>query len=152
MSYLKWSDDLNTGIDVIDGQHRQIVDYINQLHDANETGDRDQVGEVIDALVDYTMSHFSFEEELMEQAGYPFARPHKRVHEVFAKRVGEYQLRFQAGEDVSADLHAMLKRWLVGHIKNDDAAYAEAVRAHARASGPNKDGWLSRTLKRLRAA
>ncbi len=152
MSYLKWSDDLNTGIHVIDGQHRQIVDYINQLHDANETGDREQVGEVIDALIDYTMSHFSFEEELMEEAGYPFSRPHKRVHEVFAKRVGEYQLRFQAGEDVSADLHAMLRRWLVGHIKNDDAAYAETVRAHARASDPNRGGWLARTLKRLRAA
>ena len=33
MAYLDWKDELNTGIRVIDGQHRRIVDYINQLHD-----------------------------------------------------------------------------------------------------------------------
>jgi hemerythrin len=27
MAYLHWSSDLNTGIDVIDKQHKRIVDY-----------------------------------------------------------------------------------------------------------------------------
>jgi len=34
MAHLQWTKDLNTGIDVIDTQHKQIVDYINQLYDA----------------------------------------------------------------------------------------------------------------------
>ena len=101
MTHLVWTDDLNTGIPVIDGQHRQIVDYINQLHDARTTNDRQVVGDVINNLIDYTLSHFSFEEELMVESGYPFAGPHKRVHDVFVKRVGEYQLRFKSGDQAA---------------------------------------------------
>ncbi len=38
MDYLEWTKDLDTGVTVIDKQHRRIVDYINQLVDATETG------------------------------------------------------------------------------------------------------------------
>lgn len=149
MKHLIWTEDLNTGIPVIDGQHRQIVSYINHLHDARESNDRKAIGDVINDLVDYTLSHFSFEEELMLEAGYPFAGPHKRVHDVFVKRVAEYQLRYKAGEDISGELHSLLMRWLVGHIKNDDAAYAAAVIAHTHSVAHQKGGWLSRTLGRF---
>ena len=100
MALLLWQDNLNTGIQVIDDQHRRIVEMINQLHAAQTGGSQLVVAEVIDELVDYTLSHFAFEEELMEEAGYPFCAAHKRVHEVFTKRVSEYRMRFQAGEDV----------------------------------------------------
>ena len=54
MSFLIWQDDLNTGIDVIDAQHRRIIEMINHLHVAQATRDRLAIGEVIDELVDYT--------------------------------------------------------------------------------------------------
>lgn len=149
MAHLTWTRDLDTGIDVIDGQHKRIVDYINQLHDARQTLDRKAVGEVINELIDYTLSHFSFEEELIEEAGYPYTRPHQRVHEVFTKRVEEYRLRYEAGEDISRELHALLTRWLVGHIKNDDAAYVDVVKAHTASLDTSNKGWLSRKLSRF---
>lgn len=34
MAKFVWTDQLNVGIDVIDQQHRRIVEYINQLDDA----------------------------------------------------------------------------------------------------------------------
>ena len=101
MALLVWQDDLNIGIDVIDQQHRRIIEMLNHVHVAQASMQRAAVGEVIDEVVDYTMSHFAFEEELMEEAGYPFCAAHKRVHEVFIKRVSEYRMRFQAGEDIS---------------------------------------------------
>ena len=33
MAVLQWVEDLNTGIEEIDIQHRRIVDYINRLHE-----------------------------------------------------------------------------------------------------------------------
>ncbi len=109
------------------------------------------MAEVIDELIDYTLSHFAFEEELMEEAGYPFSLAHKRVHEVFGKRVGEYRLRFQAGEDVCDELRSMLSRWLFNHIRGDDQAYAPQVIAHLDqfARRHQHGNWLGRTLKRL---
>ena len=151
MALLLWQDNLNTGIQVIDDQHRRIVEMINQLHAAQTGGSQLVVAEVIDELVDYTLSHFAFEEELMEEAGYPFCAAHKRVHEVFTKRVSEYRMRFQAGEDVVDELKSMLSRWLFNHIRGDDKAYAEQVKRHLNkfAREHEEGGWLGRTMKRL---
>ena len=128
MTHMRWSSELDTGINIIDNQHRRIVEYINQLHHAIETEDRSEVAEVIDELVDYTLSHFTFEEDLMEKAGYPFTNAHKKVHKLFTKRVADFQQRFELGEDIGRQLHTALKTWLVNHIRHDDADYAAPVR------------------------
>lgn len=132
MALLVWQDDLNTGIEVIDQQHRRIVEMLNHLYNAQRSMERTVVGEVIDELVDYTLSHFAFEEELMEEAGYAFCAAHKRVHEVFVKRVSEYRMRFQAGEDITDELRTMLSRWLFNHIRNEDHGYVDSAKAYLR--------------------
>lgn len=151
MAHLKWTKDLDTGIDVIDGQHQQIVNYINKLDDAKVTLNRVVIGKVMKDTIEYTVSHFGFEETLIEDAGYEFVRPHKRVHELFVKRVSEYKTRFDGGEDVADELHGLLFRWLFSHIRNDDAAYVPAVKAslaiHERAN--QKQGILKRSLKKF---
>ncbi len=157
MENIAWSPDLNIGIEVIDNQHRRIVNMLNQLNDvrrAHQPGTDARmgaVGDVIAELVDYTLSHFAFEESLMEDASYQFYRAHKRVHDLFVKRVGEYQFRFQGGEDITDELHAMLSRWLVNHIRNDDAAYGPSIKASMDVDVDYRrpDGWVSRSLKRF---
>lgn len=131
MTSMIWSSELDTGIAVIDTQHRRILDYINKLGEAHAGGQgREAVGNVIAELVDYTLSHFSFEEALMEEAQYPFLKPHKKVHEIFTKRVGDFQTRFEVGEDVAAELHKLLVTWLVNHIKRDDYDYVASVKSN----------------------
>lgn len=154
MALLVWQDDLNTGIEVIDQQHRRIVEMLNHLYNAQRSMERTVVGEVIDELVDYTLSHFAFEESLQEEAGYAYCKPHKKVHELFARKVSEYQERMDLGDDVAEELHATLARWLVNHIKRDDADYVESVRAsmapgaRARAEENKKPGWFRRLFGR----
>lgn len=146
-----WTQDLNTGIDVLDNQHKRIVDYINQLGSAIKLRDRGAVGAVLNELVDYTISHFAFEESLQEEAGYQYAKPHKAVHEVFIKRVAKFQEKHDSGEDVAAQLHAMLSTWLIHHIKRDDMAYVQEVNASINRIVENKKegNWLSRSLGRF---
>ena len=43
---MKWNESYNIGIEVIDHQHRQILDYINALEQVKSTGDRDKIREV----------------------------------------------------------------------------------------------------------
>ncbi len=150
VAYLTWRNDLNTGIEVIDTQHRRIVEMINQLHET-QGQDRAAVGVVIEALVEYTVSHFAFEESLMEDAGYQFSRAHKRIHDLFIKRVSDYRARYVAGEDVAGELQDLLSRWLFSHIKEEDASYVGAVRAQMQslASDRSAGGWLSRSMKRF---
>lgn len=149
MALLVWQAELDTGIDVIDQQHHRIVALINQLAEATT---RDDQATVLEELVDYTLSHFAFEEELMEESGYTFGPAHKRVHEMFVRRVGEYRMRFDAGEDIAGELKGMLVRWLFNHIRGDDKSYARHVRHYLDTykrpgHGAANDGWFKRRIK-----
>jgi hemerythrin len=146
MSYFVWDDSLNTGIPVIDSQHRRIVDYINQLQDAIDADDEGSVQEVLDDLVDYTVSHFSFEEHLQEQAKYSNFEAHKKTHEKFARKIHDYRERFHGGEDIAGTLLSDLRDWLIRHIKEEDADYVGA--AKARMDDLDK-GWISKTLAKV---
>ena len=42
--FLHWTSDLDTGIEQVDEQHKILVQYINEMHDAHVAGDREAVG------------------------------------------------------------------------------------------------------------
>lgn len=145
MAHIQWTDDLNTGIQIIDKQHLRIVEYINSLDDIHESHDREEVGRILNELVDYTLSHFAFEESLLEDAGYSFINGHKMVHKLFVKRVGDFQQRFKMGEDITEELLTVLKSWLLNHIKSDDSDYVEIVKANMENINTTKQkGWLKK--------
>ncbi|MBN8706885.1 MAG: bacteriohemerythrin [Bacteroidetes bacterium] len=144
MAFWVWDNGLNTGIQEIDSQHKRIVDYVNQLDEAiavNKTNER--IGVILDDLIDYTYSHFIFEETLMEQAGYPMIDPHKKLHEAFRNRVQSLKTRFDRGEDVALIVRSELKVWLTNHIKGDDVFYVPSVKKSLNPS------FMSRTLKNI---
>ncbi len=150
---ISWSSDLNTGIEVIDKQHMRIVDFINELEVALKSKDKHAIKAVVDDCIDYTLSHFAFEESLQEEAGYQYCKPHKKVHELFTRKVAEYQERLDLGDDIGEELHQMLVRWLINHIKRDDADYVSAVKANmigvikAKEEKQESKGWFARFFK-----
>lgn len=121
---MKWVPEYNTGIDVIDDQHKRILDYINEIDDVALHTDRDRIKQILD----YTQSHFTFEESLQEEAGYKYRVPHKRVHDLFIKKIESYRDRFEMGHSIEAELHEVLSKWLINHIQHDDADYVGAVK------------------------
>jgi len=143
MSYITWSDGLATGINVIDGQHKRIVHYINQLTDAKNLDAPEIIGNVLNELVDYTLSHFAFEESLMDDAGYSAAAIHKRTHDAFREKIQGYQDRHKTGEDVSKELFQLLNIWLMNHIAEDDSSYVPVVKENIKGiNTSDKEGWI----------
>ncbi len=146
-----WTEQQNIGIEAIDQQHRRIVDCINLLDESHCNGDpREDIAAVISQLIDYTQSHFAFEEKMLEDAQYPALNEHKKVHEQFIRRVSDYQLRFDRGEDIALGLSSLLVIWLFNHIKQDDADYARSIKANLQkqsGSVEKKQGFLSWLLK-----
>lgn len=147
MPYIQWNDDLATGIGVIDSQHKRIIHYINQLEDARALNEPDLVNEVLIHLTDYTLSHFAFEESLMEDAGYVGAEIHAKTHDSFREKISEYNKRHKAGEDVSEELSSLLNVWLIEHIASDDSSYTSAVLKNIPGiNSKKKNGWLTSKL------
>ena len=145
---LQWSSDLELDIPVIDSQHKRIVDYINKVEVAHKHHSHNELMDVLDELVDYTLSHFAFEETLMEEAGYPFLKAHQKVHALFTRRVNGYYQQAKAGADVTDELMHTLKAWLINHIKHDDLDYGDMVKANMDAATKRaksrKASWMSR--------
>lgn len=128
MKRLIWTDNLNTGIQVVDRQHGRLVEYINRLYEAQTGGaPKDEIRAIIDELVDYTLTHFAFEEAMLEDIHYPSLDEHKKMHVEFARQVNELRERFRKQEDTAAELNNLMVTWLFNHILNEDARYAEAV-------------------------
>lgn len=150
MALIEWTQDLNTGIQVIDKQHQRIVDYINTLDDVSQIPDRDVVGQVIGDLIDYTYSHFAFEEALMEEAGYEFLTIHRNTHKAFCERIDEFRKRFDDGINVAEPLAELLRAWLINHIMSDDGSYAGLVKEKMpRIESKNQGTWLRSAVKRF---
>ena len=145
MNYWSWDPSLSIGIDTIDEQHKRILDYINELGEARTEKNKEKVTQVLEGLVDYTATHFQFEEDLMEKSGYYLSDAHKRVHRSFIAIINRYIERHHAGEDITRKLMSDLQVWLVSHIKKDDLDYAPLVKKHLKRNRP----WIQRSLKRL---
>ena len=140
MAYWEWSQSLSVGIDEIDRQHKKIIDYINLLDEAVFEKDQDKAKRVLDGLVNYTVTHFAFEEDLMKKMEYEFFTGHQQVHESFKTRIADYQTRFNNGENVSRKLLSELRIWLTNHIKKDDQDYAPKLRES------KHESWWDRAL------
>jgi len=124
--YVEWKDEYSVGIDSIDQQHKRLIHLINQLHTAVDysTGEEFE-REALDELVDYTKTHFSYEEGLMEDNGYPDFEPHKAQHQEMFKKVEEVLSEYEQDQD-AAMMNAVeyLKDWLINHINGTDKEYS----------------------------
>lgn len=149
MARLEWTRDLESGISIIDEQHKRIVEFINELDDACLTGSIAKTSHVMEGLLNYTITHFEFEEALLEKAGYQFLKAHKRIHEIFMKKVAAIRDRAHQGENVAPELLRLLKLWLTSHIKGEDRDYVESVKPLTESSDKEISGWLNTTIKSI---
>ena len=121
-----WSDKLSVGVKSIDDQHKKLVTLVNQLHDGMMAGKgKEAVGPVLKGLIDYTASHFKYEEDLFARTGYPEGAAHKKDHDDLVKKVLEIQKKYeQSGPGVlTIQVMNFLKDWLTAHILGSDMKY-----------------------------
>ena len=115
---IEWDGSLDIGHELIDAQHRSLVDIINRLHmDRLSGAGREHIRAVLMDLYKYTLFHFGEEEGIMRAACYPAAVEHKAEHEAFIARLDTLASRLKTGdEQVAADTFNWLVGWLLDHI------------------------------------
>lgn len=128
---IDWSDDYETGIDIIDEQHKRLFDYFSEIERSIASGRADKVEQVARGLIDYAISHNAFEETLMEKAAYPMIEAHKAIHAAFAERARGYVAKLDSGVDpmkLAREIRTDIGLWLINHIKREDKHYAPVVK------------------------
>jgi hemerythrin len=132
MVFMRWSDDLSVGVGEIDDQHRKLVSLINDLHDAMlAKRGKDVLGKVLADLAAYTEYHFSTEEQYMQKFGYAGLAAHRREHQAFVAKVGEFAKGFEEGRlGLSIQVMSFLRDWVATHIKGSDLRYVDCFHEH----------------------
>ncbi len=126
--YVRWSPRYEVGVEVVDGQHRHLLELINCLGDSLRSGrDFDQLVDALKELVRYTEHHFATEERLMYELGAHGER-HRAEHRRLLDSLMQYTLRLDT-EGVSQSSR-FLQEWLFHHIDEVDRPFAAFLRNH----------------------
>jgi len=125
MALIDWSSNYSVNVKTMDDQHRKLVNIINELNESMKAGRSKEVMErVLKGLVDYTVTHFSAEESLLKNNGYPGYANQKNQHEALIKKVSDFQSKYHSGQIVmGVEIMSFLKDWLLNHISGSDKKY-----------------------------
>ncbi len=125
MSAIEWNDSYSVGIPEFDNHHKYLLELLNKLFDDFTGGvSREDIGSILDELVEYASYHFSAEESWMKQNSYPDLRRHKDEHDGFAAKAYEMLSEYNNGRfDLTEEVLAFLNSWLTNHILGSDAEY-----------------------------
>lgn len=125
MPIIEWTEAYSVGVDRLDADHKRLIDIINRI-DEVERSNR-SVSWAIAELADYARYHFAREEQMMTEAGYGEAAPHRERHLEFLAWLRSVQVSLKVAPDVQFhlgdDLRDYLVRWLTEHILVEDMKY-----------------------------
>lgn len=127
---VEWEADLETGIRLIDSQHKMLCAYINTLFRASKRKNSESiVMDVVNSLKEYAANHFSTEEHFFKHSAYPETEKHMEIHKAFVGKVAEVEAQIKQGQlKVGDDLLNFLKDWLLNHIRVTDHQYVPFVK------------------------
>jgi len=128
----EWTPLFETGLTEVDAQHRHLVDMLNSLSDQLDGTDHEHVDDLLTALAQYTVYHFSYEEALMAEVGLDarHIEQHCAVHARFVDQVQSWMATRQAVGQLSPEqLVDYLSNWLIFHILGEDQSMGRQVMA-----------------------
>ena len=131
--FIKWRPIYETKHKIIDNQHKELVNIINELY-LSTISNNETNGAFIKAVkkcIDYTQYHFKTEEKIMDLINYSDAENHKAMHKNFCVELVNQIKRYEEGQPFVANKFLKyLKDWLLEHIAFRDKIFVEEVIAY----------------------
>ena len=148
MSFMAWSRHFETGIDLVDAQHRALVELVNKAAPILAAAGTDSISHadhLLDQLGHYAIVHFQDEEKLMTAEGLAadYQAHHHGTHEGFGRAIAAMrQQAAQPGQLTGNELLRFLTSWLTFHILSEDQSMARQIRA-IRAGKTAQQAWAA---------
>ncbi|NGP54080.1 diguanylate cyclase [Thioalkalivibrio sp. XN8] len=128
---LVWKPRFASGHALIDAQHRALFEDANQLLEAMLSGrPRDEIGELIDRLIEDIRKHFRDEERILAELGFAACEAHGKEHASLLARALEMADTFRAGKLSTGELFEFLAYDVVArHLLGADRQYFGLLQA-----------------------
>jgi hemerythrin-like metal-binding domain len=127
-----WKPEYSLNIAEIDKQHKRLFELAAELYEISRAKDDfdhyDEIMRVFQELSDYTVYHFSYEENLLDQYKFEphYTKMHKLEHGAFVNKMvklGQQDLD-KNQKKVLLDIIMFAVDWIEKHIMNTDKKYS----------------------------
>ena len=123
--YIVWHSRYSVGNEMLDTQHREMLDTINTLYEHISAGARHiNIIKTFKCLYQYANVHFREEEKAMQACDYPDLALHRAMHGIYIKRIDCFMEQFMyANIDIQYSVLPFLREWWKYHILRFDLKY-----------------------------
>lgn len=135
MSFVDWDSSLDVSVGQMNEEHKTWINYINRLHESVE-GDKTkaEIVNAYDRMYNYTIEHFTSEQNYLKKINYPLYDDHLAAHEEFLAEMRTAKTQVSAVGTLDAEFFAKLRGWLFRHIRIVDTQYGEFSKRMKKAS------------------
>lgn len=129
--FIQWNDDFKIGSEIIDAEHKSIIDEFEKLYSYMKDGSgHDYYNEFYKFLDEYVNTHLEHEELYQKEIDYPLCKKHKALHDVFRKKIISLKESTE-GRDITnkdlIDISIFVRNWFVNHILVEDKKLGEYI-------------------------
>jgi hemerythrin len=133
---LVWREQLSVGNDVIDNDHRHLIDIINRASDGLSKKNRKELLVSLESLSRYSQAHFAREEKIALAAGYEQVPKLSESHQALLKQLDQIKHEVgEMGQDWSSEtaerFASLLRNWLLDHVIKEDLLMKPKLQKHS---------------------
>ena len=119
---IDWSKKYEIGVKRIDFEHQIFADLINGLSDKIAAGsDKLSLARTLREIIKYADFHFTSEENIMEDCGYPGLREHIDIHRALQRTLNDKVMAMVSDNSSPSDILNFLADWFLDHTVREDS-------------------------------
>lgn len=127
MELINWDKSYSVGVNILDKQHKKIINIINELlthSDANVRSEK--ISDLLYQLTQYAHEHFLTEEAALKMYKYPKLEEQHLDHKAYRIKIVELCMdTVDHKQEVPMELREFIYHWWKDHILISDMAYKE---------------------------
>ncbi len=126
-----WTADYSVGHDVLDRQHKQILDLCVQVRDLNEADPMysERLHDILNSMSSYAIAHFKTEEQVLREINYPGMAEHAKEHLHYQEGLTNLLMDAINGLPDQARMRSLLDDWWGNHILLSDMKFKSYLAA-----------------------
>ncbi len=132
-----WKEHYRIGSELIDTQHQELFkrvgNFIKVVQAEGKWEERIQeVKDTLEFMQHYVIIHFTDEEELQEEIGYPEIDRHRAIHNEFRGEIRAFAKQVEQeglDEEKVQEFGAKVMTWLIMHVGKEDQKIGEFIRS-----------------------
>lgn len=126
MSFINWTNAELTNIKLIDEQHKETTELINEIYDSGSKKNKRAQLDFMKKLIEHLREHFETEERFMKEYSDSGYISHKLEHERLLNKVILTERKLKEGEEIlGEEFFQSMRKWFYNHLDFKDSKLAK---------------------------